>query len=296
MKQQINGFIRLLRYKEYLFFVTVTTLLGATASYGFFGLKLAAVLLANILAVAFSFMINDVEDAPDDALNPEKVKRNPVSAKDITRQQAMRASWAVAALAIMMYSLCGWLPFLMGMACLTLGFLYSWRGVRFKNMPIVDMLSHCMMLAGLQYLSAYFAFTPTTFDRWFFPFLFVTCISLYGELFNEIRDLDGDLEAGLQHTAAVLGARPTYWLMMTVLVAGIISAVYTFFVGKLIAPWVLIVMGSLAVLFLMVPILQARKHRNFVKLQESFQKPFEIAAALALLTQFVLPWANTVIH
>jgi 4-hydroxybenzoate polyprenyltransferase len=296
LKQQINGLIRLLRYKEYLFFVTVTTLLGATASYGFFGLKLVAVLLANILAVAFSFMINDVEDAPDDALNPDKVNRNPVSAKDITRKQAMRASWVVAALAIVMYSLCGLLPFIMGMICLALGFLYSWRGVRFKNMPIVDMLSHCMMLAGLQYLSAYFAFSPASFDRWFFPFLFVTCISLYGELFNEIRDLDGDLEAGLRHTAAVLGARPTYGLMMTVLITGVFSAIYTFFIGRLIAPWVLIVMGGLAVSFLVVPIVQARKHRNFVKLQESFQKPFEIAAAFALLTQFVLPWARYVIH
>jgi 4-hydroxybenzoate polyprenyltransferase len=296
LKQRIDGFIRLLRYKEYLFFVTVTTLLGATASYGYFGLKLAAVWLANILAVAFSFMINDVEDAPDDALNPAKVNRNPVSSRDLTRKQAMRASWVVAILAVLMYSLCGWLPFLMGMICLVLGFLYSWRRVRFKNMPIVDMLSHCMMLAGLQYLSAYFAFTPTTFDRWFFPFLFVICISLYGELFNEIRDLEGDLEAGLKHTAAILGPRPTYWVMMTSLVVGIVSAVYTFFIGKLIAPWVVIVMACLALLFLIVPILQARKHRDMVRLQESFQKPLEIAAAFALWTQFFLPWASRIIH
>jgi 4-hydroxybenzoate polyprenyltransferase len=296
LKKQINGFIRLLRYKEYLFFVTVTTLLGATASYGYFGWRLVAVLFANILAVAFSFMINDVEDAPDDALNPEKVKRNPVSAQDITRKAALRASWAVAALAVVIYAFCGLIPFLMGMICLSLGFLYSWRGVRFKNMAVVDMLSHCMMLAGLQYLSAFFAFSPTSFDRWFFPFLFVVCISLYGELFNEIRDLKGDLEAGLRHTAAVLGARTTYWLMMSVLVAGVVSAIYTFFIGKLIAPWVMIVMGALALVFLLVPIWQARKHRNFVKLQESLQKPLEIAAAFALLSQFVVPWANMAIR
>jgi 4-hydroxybenzoate polyprenyltransferase len=71
VKIRIKALICLARYKEYFFFVIITTFLGASAANGAFGWPLLLVLLANWLAVAFAFMINDVEDAPDDALNPE---------------------------------------------------------------------------------------------------------------------------------------------------------------------------------------------------------------------------------
>ena len=37
--------------------------------------RLAVVTLANILAVAYAFMINDIEDAPDDARDPDRAAR-----------------------------------------------------------------------------------------------------------------------------------------------------------------------------------------------------------------------------
>ena len=66
IKKRIDGTIRLSRYREFLWFVMITTLLGAVSSGGVLGIRLIAVLVANWLAVAFMFMINDVEDAPDD--------------------------------------------------------------------------------------------------------------------------------------------------------------------------------------------------------------------------------------
>ncbi len=298
MKKQLNGLIRLLRFKEYFFFVIVTTLLGATASYGVFGWRLLGALVGNWLAVAFAFMVNDVEDADDDALNPEKVQRNPVSARDVSPRAAWNASWIVGALAVIVFFSLGWLPFLTGMICLLLGFLYSWKRVRFKNLPILDMISHCMMLSGLQFLTGFFTFdySLAPFDRWFFPFLFVTCISLYGELFNEIRDLDGDLEAGLKHTAAVLGPKPTYYIMWAVMIVGIGSAVYTIVWIKLLAAWVCWLTLALALIFMAEPILKGWREKNYVKLQESLQKPLEIAAAFALLAQFLVPWATRMLR
>jgi 4-hydroxybenzoate polyprenyltransferase len=292
LNKKVAGLIHLLRYKEYFFFVIVTTLLGATASYGFFGWKLVGVLVANWLAVGFSFMVNDVEDASDDALNPAKVNRNPVSAGRLSPKTAWIASWVVGVISAVIYFLLGWLPFIPGMICLMLGLLYSWRKVRFKNLAFIDMISHCMMLAGLQFLAGFFAFdwAHTAFARWFFPFLFVVCISLYGELFNEIRDLKGDLEAGLRHTAAVLGAKPTYWIMLSVIVIGVASAAVMVFVVRLIASRVLWVCVGFAVLFLIFPLIKAWKHKDYVRLQESLQKPLEIAAAFALLVQFIVPW------
>jgi 4-hydroxybenzoate polyprenyltransferase len=289
----LNGLIQLLRFKEYFFFVIVTTLLGATAAYGYFGWRLLGSLVGNWLAVAFAFMVNDVEDADDDALNPAKVQRNPVSARDITPRAAWSASWIVGVLAVLVFLGLGWRAFLAGMICLLLGFLYSWHRVRFKNLPVLDMLSHCMMLSGLQFLVGFFAFDSmrASFERWFFPFLFVTCVSLYGELFNEIRDLDGDLRAGLRHTAAVLGTKPTFYLMWAVMIVGIGSAVYTVLVIRLLAAWVCWLILGLAVLFMAAPIIRGWREKNYVKLQETLQKPLEIAAALALLAQFLAPWA-----
>lgn len=291
MKQKIDGFIRLVRFKEYLFFVTITTLMGAAAGYGTFGWRLMGVLFANLLAVAFAFMINDVEDAPDDALNPAKILRNPVSAKHISRKEALYATWLTGGLSALMFSLLGFWSFITGMITLVIGFLYSWRKPRLKNLPFIDMLSHCMMLAGLQYLAAYLAFQPAPFIRWFFPMMMVVCISLYGELFNEMRDYDHDLKAGLKHTAALLGFKATYWLMMSSLFVGISSMVITFFVVKLVPGWVLILMGILALLLIIAPLVNAWRQKGFLQLQESLQKPFEIAASFALLIQFVFPWA-----
>ena len=68
------------------------------------------------------------------------------------------------------------------------------------------------------------------------------------------------------------------------------------FIGKLIAPWVCYLTIGLAVVFLIIPVIQFRRHRNAIKLQESLQKPLEIAAALSLLVQFVAPWARVMLR
>jgi len=298
MKRRVNGFIRLSRYREYLFFVIITTLLGAIAGHGEFGWRLLGILAANWLAVAFAFMINDVEDAPDDALNPDKVMRNPVSANDISRRQAQVASWIVAAIAALLYALVGLVPFLIGLATIILGFMYSWRGfnIRLKNKPFLDLASHCMLLAGFQFLSAYFSFTPTYFLQWFFPFLMVVCISLYGELYNELRDLDGDREAGLAHTGIFLGYKLTYWLMMICLVVGTIAGIITFFVIWLAPLWVVLMIFALLGVLFIPAFIKLRKSRSSLEAQKYLQRPIEIAAALGLLAQLVYPWAARLIQ
>jgi 4-hydroxybenzoate polyprenyltransferase len=296
VRHTIKALLRLARYKEYTFFVTITTLLGVAAAYGQISWKFVIVWFANWLAVAFAFMINDVEDAPDDALNPLKINRNPVSAGDLSPRTASQASWGVALISALLYLLLGFWPAVLGLISLALGYLYSWRVIRFKNMPFIDLASHCMMLAGLQFLPALLAFNPHPDLNWIFPFVFIVSISLYGELFNELRDLEGDLAAGLNHTASKLGYKPTYWMMMSLLTIGLVCGVITFFVLRIIPPWVDVFLGVAALLFLIRPALKARRHKTSLAMQESFQKPLEAAAALALLAQFVYPWLNTLIN
>ncbi len=292
-RRRVGGAWRLTRFPEYVWFVPVTTLLGAAVGGGSFGWRLVGVLVANWLAVAFAFMINDVEDAPDDALNPAKIGRNPVSAGDISARSARILSFLVAGVAAGLYAWLGLVPFLVGAACLALAFLYSARAVRLKAIPIVDLVSHTLMLAGLQFLTGYLAFEGGRLWLMPFPLACVLAISLYGQLFNEVRDLKGDIEAGVTHTAYFLGSRAATILMMVLFAVGVAAAVSTVIVVRLVPLWVLGLMGILAAILVLRPLLRSRRSQTAIELQQGFQKPLEIAAAAALVAWFAAPAALT---
>jgi 4-hydroxybenzoate polyprenyltransferase len=67
-------------------------------------LRLLAVTAANILVVAYAFMINDIEDAPDDARDPDRAKRNPVSSGRISISTGYNACRAVALVTMLLYA------------------------------------------------------------------------------------------------------------------------------------------------------------------------------------------------
>jgi 4-hydroxybenzoate polyprenyltransferase len=289
MKQGFKGLIQLSRYNEFTSFVIVTTLLGAISGYGAFGWQLAIVMAANWLVVAFAFMINDIEDAADDAMNPSKVKRNPISAGLISIRIAWLVTGGVGLASIILYARLGFYPFMTGLAALSISFLYSWRQIRLKTVPVLDMLSHGLMLAGLQFLAAYFCFEPSELSHWLYPFLLIVAISMYGVLFNQLRDLEWDRKAGLTHTVATLGPGISFRLMMSFGLIGLVSAGITIFVIQLIPIWVLAGVG-LGTLLLLLPVWnRMQAYGTSIELQQSFQKPLEIATATALSAQFVFP-------
>jgi 4-hydroxybenzoate polyprenyltransferase len=289
MKQGFKGIIRLSRYKEFTSFVIVTTLLGALSGKGVFGWQLAIVLAANWLVVAFAFMINDIEDAADDAINPSKVDRNPLSAGLLSIRSAWLVTGAVGLASISLFAQLGFYPFICGFASLSISFLYSWRQIRLKTVPVLDMLSHGLMLAGLQFLAAYFCFDRSELSRWLYPFLFIVAISMYGVLFNQLRDLEWDRRAGLTHTAATLGPGISFRLMMSFGLIGVVAGAMTIFVIRLIPTWVLIGVG-IGTLVLSLPVWSRMQAKGTsIEIQQSVQKPLEIATATALSAQFVWP-------
>ena len=255
----VRGVITLTRWKEHVLFVTVTTLLGVQFAGEALDARLFLVLTANWLAVAFAFMINDVEDAPDDALNPAKQARNPIAARTLSPLQGYAASTLAALAAASVYAFLNPTAFRLGIACLVLGVLYSWRPVRLKRIPLIDIVSHSLLLAGLQLLCAYFAFAPQgDVRRWLPPFVFVTAISAYGQLFNEVRDLDFDRKACLTHTAAVFGPRIAQLLMVCALATAGAAAVYAI-VFDLVPWWALLLTVILGVALLGQLLLQIRR-------------------------------------
>jgi 4-hydroxybenzoate polyprenyltransferase len=151
------------------------------------------------------------------------------------------------------------------------------------------------MLAGLQFLTGYFTFGLGPAWRWIFPLTFLVAISLYGQLFNELRDFEGDVKAGVTHTASLLGQRVAHVLMITLLVIGVGSGAVTVFALGLIPIWVLIIAAALAAILLVRPLLKIRRHYSAVELQQPLQKPLEIGAAVAFAIWFVGPWVDSLL-
>jgi 4-hydroxybenzoate polyprenyltransferase len=212
VRSQIKGLIRLTRWKEYVPFVIPLTVLGALLAARpnniLLDWRLVVVTAANILAVAYAFMINDIEDAPDDARDPDRAARNPITMGEIGVRFGYNACRIVAAVTLLLYALGGVWALIIGIATLLLSHLYSWRPVRLKAWPITDIVSHSLMLSGLLMLAGYFTYHDAPGLVWFVAAA-VTLISVYGQLYNQLRDYDMDKAAGLYNTAIILGENNT---------------------------------------------------------------------------------------
>ncbi len=137
----------------------------------------------------------------------------------------------------MLYSLGGFWVLLIGIGTLLLSHLYSWRPIRLKAWPITDILSHSLMLSGLLLLAGYFIYHNAPGIVWFVAAA-ATLVSVYGQLYNQLRDYDMDKAAGLYNTAIILGAANTRRVMyltialaFTCLLAAIVQGVFPLWLG-----------------------------------------------------------------
>jgi 4-hydroxybenzoate polyprenyltransferase len=199
--------------------------------------RLIAVTFANILAVAYAFMINDIEDAPDDARDPARAARNPITSGRIPPSIGYRATRIVALVTLVLYALGGVWVLAIGIGTLLLSHLYSWRPVRLKAWPVTDILSHSLMLSGLLLLAGYFIYHSDPGIVWFVAAA-ATLVSVYGQLYNQLRDYDMDKAAGLFNTAIILGQANTRRVMyltiglaVTCLLAAIVQGAFPIWLG-----------------------------------------------------------------
>lgn len=210
--QQFKGLIQLTRWREHVTFVLPLTVMGALLAVdrAQSGLdwRLIAVIVANMLAVTYAFMLNDIEDAPDDALDPDRAKRNPVASGLLHRRVGYNACLATAIVTLTLYAMGGFWVLVIGGCTLLLSHLYSWKPVRLKAYPVTDIVSHSLMLSGLLLLAGYFTYHSAPGDVWLVA-AGATFFSVYGQLYNQVRDYDMDKAAGLRNTAITLGKANT---------------------------------------------------------------------------------------
>lgn len=217
--------LQLTRWREHVPFTIPLTVLGAivaSSNGAILDSKLIYVVLGNLAVVSYAFMINDIEDAPDDARDSKKAKRNPISAGRIDRDDAYTLARVLAIISLMLFALTNKVTFGIGLSTLLLSHLYSWRKVRLKAYPVTDIVSHSLMLSGLLLLAGFSVYSTNFKSIWTLSTSAVL-LSVYGQLYNQIRDFSVDAKAKLNNTTLLIGKKRARLLMNSSILLSVIS-------------------------------------------------------------------------
>ena len=170
-------------------------------------------ILVNLLTTIFAFLINDIEDREDDAKSPGKRFINPFG-YGIWKVELGWIALVMLVLSTLSLSFVfnGTLPALIAFSILLTSGLYSWKKLRLKNIPVLDILTHAYFFATSTVL--YFSLLPTS--TWnhitWLALIGVFLASSYGDLSNEYRDFEDDRKSELKNSAYYLGKKPTQTL------------------------------------------------------------------------------------
>lgn len=296
MKKSIYGIIKLFRFNEYVYIILITSMLGVASSQGSIGGRFIILTLANLFAVSFVFMFNDIEDAPLDALSASDSNHNPIATGLITPKTAKLAAGSVAILSAAFFVYLGFWPLLFGLGILILGYFYSCRGFKLRSMIALDIFSNSLMLAGLPFLCAYFTYATKFTHDGFWPFVFVMSLSLYISFYYKLRRPLIDSNLSQNGKTPGFSDRSTNILMILILVIGVVSGAVTLFIIEIIPFWVYGIIAILTILFIFPAWLVIRKGEQNLTFHLLLLLPLTRATAIALALQHLLPWFTSILR
>lgn len=226
-KKYAIAFYRISRVKNIVkdFFV-ILVVLGLIAATPTFSVNLVFAILASLFILLYTFVINDCEDAEDDAKDPKKVNRNPISAKFITYNEGLWIARITAGFTVLFSILIGsWIGLFLALLGLVVGHFYSSKTIRFKALPIIDVISHAFFLSGVHIL-LYFVVPNAvlTVGSWFIV-VGASIFSAGGDLYNEYRDYEVDRATKLNNTAKYIGKSWTWRVARLYYVTGVILVI-----------------------------------------------------------------------
>jgi 1,4-dihydroxy-2-naphthoate octaprenyltransferase len=102
--------------------------------------------------------------------------------------------------------------------------------VRLKARPLVDIISHALMLSTFLFLIPYYIYRDDLGSVWVLA-VGTFLISANGQFYNQVRDYDADEAAGLHNTASVLGKTATNILAQLSVVGFVVSIVAAALLG-----------------------------------------------------------------
>jgi 4-hydroxybenzoate polyprenyltransferase len=286
----LNVLSALTRFTDFIFLVSVSTLLGIISSNGSLVWQFWLVLVANWLSVGFANLRSSITEAPKDVLEEPKIYPNPIAEGRISPGKAQLGAILFGILALCSFIFLGWKVAIFGVMGLLLGWLYSRKGFQFKAIPFIGLLSNTVIVVGIPFLTAFFTFHDQVNQNWLFPFLLMLCLNLYLDLFVELQELRTPSAAQIKTTAMILGVKTCRIVMLLILSTGIICGLVTFIFLDMIPLWVVILLILLVLIYLLPILIRIRQTRHLPSAQTPLHVPILKAATIALFMQFLIPW------
>ena len=201
----IKILLRLTRIEEYLpRLILIFPLIFLIFPQNFFSYKTVIIFLANFFFTTFVYAFNDVEDAEDDYHVLKKRKRNPISNGDLTKTQGYLICLLLLLVTLFFLLIISPLVFLVGSIFSLIGFFYSWKPVRLKSIPIIDLISHALCLGVGQFFIVYLSFRPL--DLFITPFLMIIApMSFLEEMRGQLEDFNIDKKTKINNTIQKFG-------------------------------------------------------------------------------------------
>jgi len=231
---KLYAYIKLTRIGTIIYFFPHLVVLGILISRTYINLTTLLIIFADLLILLSAFVINDICDAEDDALDPSKINRNPISAGKISKLHAYIFLLILILISLVILIFTNFSIFIWGSLTLIIGLLYSIKSVRLKARPIIDITSHGFFLAMSQVISFSLVsgarFDLITVLSGFGVFTF----SMGGDLLNEVRDWEVDRKVGLNNTASILGIKTSTKLITVFKNLGMILVIISIILSLLI--------------------------------------------------------------
>lgn len=283
----LAALIRLSRYKEYALHISILTLFAARLSGGYFNLQLVLLVIANVIGLTYVYMLNDVEDAPDDLLDPWKRARNPVANGDLTKNQAYFACFIAASLAVLFYSAISRYALILGILMLVVATLGTVHVFRLKGHFAIDVLGHSFVIGVSQYLISYFTILARPASSFWPALLAVGLFSIYIELWQETRDMTVDKKAGLRTSASLLSERGVN-LVVSILIVAIVFLLCLSLATSGAPAWFLVIWASVFLIPFGYRLLLYRP-RSLPDLVKGSHNRNVLTLAIGLLVWYSLP-------
>ena len=200
MYTKIKTLLRLSRIEEYiLILLLIFPLIYLIAPDMLLSSLSIKLFISNLFLTAFNYSINDIEDAEDDFYDLKKRLRNPISSNDLSKNQSIIFSLVLLIGGLYALYLINSIVLTLGIINITIGFLYSWKRVRLKSTPVLDLVSHVIFLGTIQFFTIYLTFRSLDFH--IIPFLMIIIpFSVMNEMFGELRDFNVDKITDITNT------------------------------------------------------------------------------------------------
>jgi 4-hydroxybenzoate polyprenyltransferase len=204
VKQPLAIAYRLTRIYQYYGSIVFLSILGTGLYKEITAMETSALISANILMTIFFFSFNNVEDYEDDAKDLAKIHHNPISAGKITQKKAKLISIISLLASLFLYYLLGPATFLIGSITGFICFLYSWKRVRLKSKPVIDLVSHGIFHTLIFLNSAFITKNIANYKTAALLSILIFFMSALVDFESEIRDYEVDRAAKLNNTISKL--------------------------------------------------------------------------------------------